>query len=167
MQKKLNDSGLKYDNQKKHNDKAEWINILTRELEGLEEGPKVEIHIDLLKTTLKKISNWKPLGDDGLHGFWFKKFTSIHNRLALEINSCLQRALVPEWKDHIGLKDASKGTTQNNYRHISCLPIMWKILTVQIREEIYYTLTSRRLFPEEQKGCRKGSRSTAELLYID
>ena len=115
----------------------------------------------------KKISNWKPLGDDGLHGFWFKKFTSIHNRLALEINSCLQRALVPEWKDHIGLKDASKGTTQNNYRHISCLPIMWKILTVQIREEIYYTLTSRRLFPEEQKGCRKGSRSTAELLYID
>ena len=23
------------------------------------------------------------------------------------------------------------------------------------------------MFPEEQKGCRKGSRSTAELLYID
>ena len=27
---------------------------MTRELEGLKEGPKVEIHIDLLKTTLKK-----------------------------------------------------------------------------------------------------------------
>ena len=24
-----------------------------------------------------------------------------------------------------------------------------------------------RLFPEEQKGCRKGNRSTGELLYID
>ena len=23
------------------------------------------------------------------------------------------------------------------------------------------------MFPEEQKGCRKGSRDTAELLYID
>ena len=43
----------------------------------------------------------------------------------------------------------------------------WKILTVQIREEIYYSLTSRRLFPEKQKGCRKRSRGTAELLYID
>ena len=39
---------------KKHNEKAEWINDMTRELEGLEEGPKVEIHIELLKKTLKK-----------------------------------------------------------------------------------------------------------------
>ena len=44
---------------------------------------------------------------------------------------------------------------------------MWKILTAQIRENIYYSLTSRELFPDEQKGCRKGSRGTAELLYID
>ena len=44
---------------------------------------------------------------------------------------------------------------------------MWKILTAQIREEIYYSLISRGLFPNEQKGCRKGSRGTAELLYID
>ena len=42
---------------KNHNDNAEWINNITRELEGLEEGPKTEIHIDLLKTTLKRISN--------------------------------------------------------------------------------------------------------------
>ena len=44
---------------------------------------------------------------------------------------------------------------------------MWKILTAQIREEIYDSLMSRGLFPEEQKGCRKGSRRTGELLYID
>ena len=68
---------------KKHNEKAEWINNTTRELEGLEEGPKVEIHTDLFKTTLKKISNWKTPGHDGIHCFWFKKFTSIHDRQAL------------------------------------------------------------------------------------
>ena len=33
--------------------------------------------------------------------------------------------------------------------------------------KIYYSLTSRGLFPDEQKGCRKGSRGTAELLFID
>ena len=37
---------------KKYNKKAEWINNMTRELEGLEEGPKAEIHTDLLKTAL-------------------------------------------------------------------------------------------------------------------
>ena len=45
----------------------------------------------------KKISNWKTPGHDGIHGFWLKKFTSIHNRLALEMNKCLQRAHVPKW----------------------------------------------------------------------
>ena len=61
---------------------------MTRELKGLEEGPKEEIHIDLLKTTLKKISVRKTPGHDEIHGFWFKKFTSIHYRLALEMDRC-------------------------------------------------------------------------------
>ena len=64
-------------------------------------------------------------------------------------------------------KDPNKGTAPNNYRPITCLRMMWKILTAQIREEIYYSLTSLGLFPDEQKGCCKGSRGTAELLYID
>ncbi len=39
---------------KQQNEKAEWINHITRELEQLEEA---EIHTDLLNTTLKKVSN--------------------------------------------------------------------------------------------------------------
>ena len=63
-------------------------------------------------------------------------------------------------------KDLFKETAPNNYIPINCLPIMWKIFTAQVREEIYYSLTSRRMFPEEQKGWRKWSRGTAELFYI-
>ena len=33
--------------------------------------------------------------------------------------------------------------------------------------KLYYSLRRRGLFPEEQKGRSKGSRGTAELLYID
>ena len=87
------------------------------------------------------------------------------------MNRCLQGAHVPEWmtkgKTTLIQKDPLKGTTPNNYRPITCLPMMWKILTAQIRKAIYNSLTSRRLFPEEQKGCRKGSRGTGELLYLD
>ena len=156
---------------KKHNENAEWINNITRELEGLEEGSKMEIHIDLLKTTLKIISNWKAPGHDGIHCFWLKKFTSIHGRLALEMNRCLQGVQVPEWMtkgmNSLIQKDPSKGNAPNNYRPITSLPMMQKILTVQISENIYYSLTSRGLLPDEQKGCRKGSRGTAESIYID
>ena len=150
---------------KKHNEKAEWINDMTRELEGLEEGPKAKIHIELLKKDTKKDIKLENPGHDEIHGFWFKKFTSIHDRLALEMNRCLQDAQVPDWmtkgKTTLIQKDPSKGTAPNNYRPITYLPMMWKILTAQIREEIYYSLISRGLFPNEQKGCRKGSRGTA------
>ena len=44
---------------KKHNEKAEWINDMTRELKGLEEGSKAEIHIELLKKTLKRYQTGK------------------------------------------------------------------------------------------------------------
>ena len=53
MQEKPNIFGLKYGKQK-HNEKTEWINNMTEKLNGLKEGPKVEILIDLLKTTLKR-----------------------------------------------------------------------------------------------------------------
>ena len=73
-----------------------------------------EIHIDLLKRTHKKILNSKTPGHDGIHGFWFKKFTSIHDRLALEMNRCLQGAHIPKWmtkgKTTLIQKDPSKGT---------------------------------------------------------
>ena len=60
MQEKPSNFGLKYGNQK-HNEKAQWINNITKDLEGLEEGPKVEIHIDLLKTIPKKYQTGKRL----------------------------------------------------------------------------------------------------------
>ena len=46
-------------------------------------------------------------------------------------------------KDHVDLEYPLKGTASNNYKHITCLPMTWKILTAQIREEIYFSLTNR------------------------
>ena len=112
----------------------------------------------------EKISNSKTPGHYGINSFWFEKFTSIHDRLALEKNKCLQRVHVPEWmtkgKATLIQKEPSKGTAPNNYRHITCLPMILKILTAIKRKEIYYSLTSHGLFREEQKWCRKRSRGT-------
>ena len=44
---------------------------------------------------------------------------------------------------------------------------MWKLLTGVIADQIYAHLDQEKLLPEEQKGCRKGSRGNSDLLYID
>ena len=64
-------------------------------------------------------------------------------------------------------KDPSKGTAPNNYRPITCPPIVEIYYDDDDVKEMYYSLTSCKLFPDEQKGCCKGSSGTAELLYID
>ena len=64
-------------------------------------------------------------------------------------------------------KGKSKGNVTSNYRPITCLPLMWKLLAGVIAAQIYAHLDQEKLLPEEQKGCRKGSRGTNYLLYID
>ena len=41
------------------------------------------------------------------------------------------------------------------------------MLKAQIKEDIYFSLISRGLFPKEQKVCLKGTRGNCNLLYID
>ena len=64
-------------------------------------------------------------------------------------------------------KDKSKDNVASNYRSITYLPLMWKLLTGVTADQIYVHLDQEKLLPEEQKGCRKGSRGTNDLLYID
>ena len=158
---------------KKHNGKAEWINDITRELEGLEEGPKAEIHIELLK---KKKTLKKDIKLENARTWWntwiLVQEIHLHSRQTCSRNELMPTRCTSTWlnnqrKTTLIQKDPSKGTAPNSYRPITCLPMMRKILTAEIREGIYYSLKSRGLFPDEQKWCRKWSRGTTDLLYID
>ena len=98
----------------------------------------------------------------------FKKFTFIHDRLAIKMNRCLEETDTLEWrtkgKTTLIQIELQKITAPNNYKLIMCLSIMWKILTEQIRENIYYSLISGGLFPEIQgrmpQGNKRKRRST-------
>ena len=64
-------------------------------------------------------------------------------------------------------KDNSKGRDASNYRPITWLRLCWKVLTALISDEIYTFLEKNQLLPEEQKGCRRKTRGTADQLFID
>ena len=64
-------------------------------------------------------------------------------------------------------KDPQKVNTAENYRLITCLPLMWKPATGVIAQEMYNYLERENIFPEEQKDCKRGSRGTNDQLLID
>ena len=47
-------------------------------------------------------------------------------------------------------KIKSKGNVASNYRPITCLPLIWKLLTGVIADEIYSHLDQEKLSPENQ-----------------
>ena len=74
------------------------------------------------------------------------------------MNKCIQKTEILEWVTK-SKTTLIHGTAPNSYRPITCLAMMWKILTAQIRENIYNTFISRKDAVREPES--------EELLYID
>ena len=89
----------------------------------------------------------------------------------MQLKECLDSGIMPSvltrGRTSLLQKDKNKDNVASNYRPITCFPLMWKLLTNVITDQIYAHLDQEMLLPEEQKGCRKGSRGTNDLLYID
>ena len=56
------------------------------------------------------------------------------------------------WGTVLFKKDPAKGGAVDNYRPISCLHLMWKVLTGMIAGEVYTFLEMENTLPDEQKG---------------
>ena len=64
-------------------------------------------------------------------------------------------------------KDVRKGNAASSYKPITCLNLLWKLLTGIINEKIYDHLNQQNLLPEEQKGYQRRTRRTKDQLLID
>ena len=153
-----------------HKKDAKWLRTVKEEIE-VDQQQDLVITVEKVKSALAKIPNWKSPGPELVQGYWLKNFTSLHERIAYQLNECLRQGNVPSWMTRGRtvsiIKDSSKGNIPSNCRPIICLPMCWKLFTSIIAESIYTFLEDSKLFPEEQKGCRKGSRGTNDLFYID
>ena len=126
----------------------------------------------MIKEQVKKISNWKSPGPDGVQGYWLKKLTALHERIAKHIDNInSNRDDILKWmtlgRAVLCQKDPSKKNDVDNYRPILCLPLMWKLMIGTVAGSIYDFLDVNDNLPVEQKGCKKESRGTKDQLLID
>ena len=131
----------------------------------------VDIRKETLKRSLSRIPNWTSRGPDLVLRFWLRNFSSFHGRVRSQLKECLDSGFMPSWltKGRTALlqKDKSKGNIASNYKPITCLPLMWNLFLGVITDHIYGYLDQQKFLPEEQKGYRRRSRRTNDLLYIN
>ena len=155
----------------RHEADAEWLGKVRQKLSRVGKQGDLVVDVTMVRAGIRRLSNWKAPGPDGVTGFWFKKITALHPVIAIGLDDCLQSGNVPDWmvkgRTVLIQKDSAKGTVASNYRPIACLPLMWKLLTGIFAEQIYGHLKDNDLLPDEQKGCRKRTRGTKDQLLID
>ena len=81
-----------------------------------------------MKKILGRMPNWKSPGPDLVQGFWLKNFSSLHERVRLQLKESLDSGFVPSWLTRgwtsLLQKDTSKVNVANNCRPITCLSLM-------------------------------------------
>lgn len=61
-----------------------WLNDLKGRAQ-VEQQDDLTINIETLRSTLRKIPNWKAPGPDNVQGFWLKSMKKLHERMALQL----------------------------------------------------------------------------------
>ena len=147
--------------ERKYNIKVKRLNFVIEELKQRNTAIPAKVR-RYQGRILGRMLNWKSPGPELVQKFWLKNFSSLHERVRLPLKECLDGGFVASC-----LTRGRTSLLAIRYRPITCFPLMWKLLRGLIADQIYAYLDQEKLLPEEQKGCRKGSRGTNDLLYID
>ena len=58
---------------------------------------KIDIATGSLKKILGWMPNWKSPGPEVVQGFWSNNFSSLHERVTLQLKECLNSGFVHSW----------------------------------------------------------------------
>ena len=120
--------GGKWSLEKERNKEAKWLSDLTEDMVKLEQQ-NVVINENKVKKQCSKMPKWKAPGHDGVHEFWIKILDKMRERIATQLNEILEGANeIPPWMTYrrtvLCQKDPVNGNSVENFRPITCLPLM-------------------------------------------
>ncbi|XP_045482803.1 uncharacterized protein LOC123686614 [Harmonia axyridis] len=159
-----------WEEERTHNNRAHWIGDVEAE-SGKYSMDNIKITEEDIKATLKKANNWSSPGVDQIQNYWWKHFTAIHNHLAKLLQEALSNPTkIPDFFTLGVTHMIPKGENTSDpkqYRPITCLPTVYKILTGVLTHHIWKHVNKNKILAPEQNGCRGSTRGCKELLISD
>lgn len=154
----------------KHNAETEWLKMEKERCANVPQMTPLIIHDEEVRNALRKSHNWKAAGIDHIHNFWWKK-VNVVEVLTDQINRVINQQLdIPEFLTRgmtVMVPKTEQTENPKNYRPITCLPTLYKIITSILSTKISKHLELNGILSEEQKGCRYRSQGCKEQLTID
>ncbi|XP_055522904.1 uncharacterized protein LOC129717088 [Wyeomyia smithii] len=160
-----------WENPAQHNNDGMWLVEEEEYSGGIECMPAVAVSAQDIREATRYTRNWAAPGPDFVHNFWYKKFSTVHGRIA----DCFNRVLRDPQELHGFI---TKGVTYllpkdrniadpAKYRPITCLSSLYKVLSSVITRKIQDLCDANQVMTEEQKGCRKNTQGCKDQVIID
>ena len=152
---------------------GEWY---VRQAEYYEEHVPVQssavITQDILADCLRKLALWRAPGHDKLHGYWWKRLTSLHSYLRRAFQRVIDgHSDIPGWLTSGATtllpKTSPPSAMPKDYRPITCLPIQYKLFTAAISKIMCQHINQHEILATEQRGCAAAGLGCKEHLMVD
>lgn len=161
-----------FNNKQHFNKEADWLDEYKNTVnERINEAEYQPITKEEIKSATSKFQNWKSPGIDKLHNFWWCYLSNLHPKLADILHHTINNPHeTPQWLTTGRTTLVPKKLdTKNpaNYRPITCLPIIYKILTNVITNRMKHHIEINHIVPDEQKGCSNATYGTIDQLSIN
>ena len=161
---------------KKYNQHAECLKSYRKQFENVNSMEKLEISQEMVKIQCRKMPNRKAPEKDGVQkdiGWKILHYAPTYSSAA-KSNPWWRKTLTrlnDFWKDSAVPKRPDKRKSSWYYRPISCLPLMWKLVTRMLAEKMYSHLRREKIVPSEQRRHRLcsivGRHRTKDQLLIN
>ena len=124
-----------------------------------------------VEKALNKSHKWKSEGMDKITNFWLHSLPCTHDLLANVLSEIMRNPEnTPDWLPE-GLTylipKSKERNNPKNYRPVTCLSTIYKLLTSIFAERAYSFIVSNDILPIEQKGCKRGSDGCKDQLLIN
>ena len=121
---------------------------------------------------LKKLSNWKAPGPDGIPSYWLKAFPKIGEKLRERLKEVRDGVReMPAWlvtgRTVLIPKEGNDNCDPEKFRPITCLNTTYKLFTGTMAVVLKDHVDRKNVLPEEQKALQKGRRGCLDALVID
>ena len=117
------------------------MNDLNKELDQDEYQNKFDMTTDKMMRIMRKMLILEAPGPNSAQSYWLKTLTTLHEKLVLYLQECLDSVVVPDsltkGRTVLIQKDKAKGNIASTYRPIIFLPLVWKLLIAILTDEIY------------------------------
>ena len=159
-----------YETEKTYNKDAVWLQQYKNSINAVK-SEYCHVTSNEIQAATSNFSNWKSPGIDKIKKFWWNNLTNLHPKIATIFDQLItQPETCPEWLTTGRTTLISKKQpTQNpsNYRPITCLPVIYKIMTSIITFRMGHHINANNLIPEEQKGNASKTFGTIDQLIIN